>query len=251
MGILFTDAPMDLPSDFGLWRSSFAALVVRRSIPLWRIANLPAVICDRPADLVAIAMKSVDRLDAIYPDLRAKHNGARGWIDDAWVGRARSIVHVAVDEVAEAYGPGPAGELLLWLGRNEANWAAHSRWWRWSLLFGRLASGRQALPDSLQHCAALVQSVAQLMEHPIFQTALDQAEAAAKAIPLDSLEERVLKYDIGTQHADSEDSSQDVVTQLYMAAVRERAYLGHCLLAMVLAARDLKALEQLAPTRLG
>lgn len=249
--MLLTDAPIDLPSDIGLWRSSFVPLAIRRSIPLWRVANLPATICDRPDSLVGIAREFTDRLDAIYPDLRAKHTVDRGWIDDAWVERASGILHLAVRDLAEAYGPGPTGELLLWLGRNEVNWAAHNRWWGWWLLLGGLARGRRSLPDSLRDCDPLVQLVARSMLEPMMEKTLEEAEAEALLIPLSSLEERIVRYDLGAQHSDDEYSSQDVVVQMKLAAERERACLGHQLLSMALTAADLETLERLAAKELG
>lgn len=249
--MLLTDAPIDLPSDIGLWRSSFVPLAVHRTIPLWRVANLPTAICDRPDSLIGIARAFIERLDSIYPDLRLKHTVERGWIDDAFVERASAILEATVRDIAEAYGPGTAGELLLWLGRNEANWAAHNRWWGWWLLLDGVARGRRTLPDTLVDPAAQVHLVAQLMLEPTIEKALDGAEAEALLIPLDSLEERIVRIDIGTAGTDDEDSSQDVVTQMVLASLRERACLGYQLLSMALTAADLETLERLAAKELG
>jgi hypothetical protein len=195
--------------------------------------------------MMGIARDLIDRLDSIAAD---GSDGHARWDDPKRLAESRAAILNALREIAEDFGNRAANEFSLWIQRNEVNWVERERWWGWWLLFSSMSLNKNAARGENEGAYRYVQAVAHSVVEPSFDRALDRAVIDAASISLDRVEERISTYDIGPV---PEPLLQDVVIQMRVAALRERAFLGHRLIAMVLDREGLRPFEGLASAKLG
>lgn len=210
------------------WRYSLIPLSVRRSIPMFWRAGIPAAICRDPSPLLAEARLLIARWDELdRASARDRTGQGRWWNDDLRIA-VNHALETGMASLANAYGRDSTVSLVEWIRRNEADRQQHDKWRAYWLFFQDVARNRVMLDPALSDVTHIIRAT--LSE--AFTAALRQDERQASLIELSAAERSLLTLEPSLDEPSP--GEIDVVAHLALAARREAARRLHELLRVTM-----------------